>query len=136
MFGKVVDVNKNLVKMINGTNVSQPSIMNYHVVFDEGDRKIIGEIVSCDDKFIEVNLVGEIRNSLFTSGVLKKPSFQKPCRIIAKSELELLIGKQNYLDSDTLLIGQSIVYPDFCVTADNNSFFFYAFCSIREYRIR
>ena len=32
MFGKVVEVNKNLVKMVNGTNISQPGIMNYHVV--------------------------------------------------------------------------------------------------------
>lgn len=123
MFGKVVEVNKNLVKMVNGTNISQPGIMNYHVVYDEPDRKIVGEVVSCDDKFIEVNLVGEIRDNLFTSGVLKKPSFQKPCRIIAKSELEMLIGKQNYLDSDTLLIGKSIVYKDYFVTANINDLF-------------
>ena len=42
MFGKVIEVNKNFVRMLNGTNVSQPSIMNFHVVFDEDDRKIIG----------------------------------------------------------------------------------------------
>ena len=123
MFGKVIEVNKNFVRMLNGTNVSQPSIMNFHVVFDEDDRKIIGEVVSCDDKYIDVNLVGEIRENLFTSGVLKKPSFQKPCRIITKSELEMLIGKQNYLDSDTLLIGKSIVYKDYFVTANINDFF-------------
>ena len=123
MFGKVVEVNKNLVKMVNATNVSQPSVMNYHVIFDESNRKVVGEVIACDDKFIEVNLVGEIRDNLFTSGVLKKPSFQKPCRIIAKSELELLIGKQNYLDSDTLLIGKSITYKDYFVTANKNDLF-------------
>ena len=61
MFGKVIEVNKNFVRMLNGTNVSQPSIMNFHVVFDEDDRKIIGEVVSCDDKYIS----GDFKQILF-----------------------------------------------------------------------
>ena len=95
MFGKVIEVNKKMIKMVNASNVAQPGIMNYHVVFEEDGRKVVAEITSCDDKFIEAVLVGEIQNNTFTSGVLKKPGFQKVCRMVTKSELELIIGKQN-----------------------------------------
>ncbi len=123
MFGKVIEVNKNRIIMINASNVAQPGIMNYHVVFEEDDRKVIAEVLSCDDKTIEANLVGEIHDGSFTSGVLRKPSFQKTCRMITKSELELLIGKQNYKNSETLLIGKSIVYNGYNVTANLNELF-------------
>ena len=123
MFGKVLEVNKNQIRMENISHAAQPGIMNYHIIFEENDRKVVAEIQSCDDKFIDAILVGEIHDGSFTSGVLKKPSFQKPCRMITKSELELLIGKQNYKESETLLIGKSIVYNGYNVTANLNDLF-------------
>ena len=123
MFGKVIEVNKKMIKMVNASNVAQPGIMNYHVVFEEDGRKVVAEITSCDDKFIEAVLVGEIQNNTFTSGVLKKPGFQKVCRMVTKSELELIIGKQNYNESDTLLVGKSVVYNGYNVTVNLNDMF-------------
>ena len=35
MFGKVIEIIKNHIKMINTTNVSQPGVMGYHIIFDE-----------------------------------------------------------------------------------------------------
>ncbi len=106
MFGKLLEVKEKHIKIENTTNVSQPSIVNFHVIFDEEDRKVVAEVTSCDDKVIEANLIGEIRDNVFYSGVLRVPSFLKTCRIISKSELELLIGNQDYKAPNNLLIGR------------------------------
>ena len=123
MFGKVIEIVKNHIKMINTTNVSQPGVMGYHVIFDEEDRKVVAEITACDDKYFEANLVGEIINNFFTSGVLRRPSFLSLARIVTKSELELLMGKQDYKSPDTLLIGNSVTYKDYKVTCNINELF-------------
>ena len=123
MFGKVIEVDKNHISMINTTNVSQPGIVGFHVIFEESDRKVVAEVLACDDKYIDANLVGEIKNDVFTSGVLKKPGFQNPCRIVTKSELELLLGKQDYKAADTLLVGSSVVYEGYNITCNVNDFF-------------
>lgn len=123
MFGKVIEVNDNNIKMVNNTGSTETSILNYHVVFEETNRKVIGEIVSVNEKEFGAMLVGEIKNNNFTPGVIKKPTFKTACRIITKQELELLLGSQNYNQTDTILIGQSATYTDFNVTADINELF-------------
>ena len=123
MFGKVIEIIKNHIKMINTTNVSQPGVMGYHIIFDEEERKVVAEITSCDDKYFEANLVGEIINGYFTSGVLRRPTFLSVARIVTKSELELLMGKQDYKAPDTLLIGNSVTYKDYKVTCNINELF-------------
>ena len=123
MFGKVVELNQKHIKMINTTNVPQPSIVNFHVVFDEDNRKVVAEVTTCDEKYIEANIIGEIRDNVFYSGVLRVPNFFKACRIISKNELELLIGNQDYKAPSNLLVGRSIIYEGYNVTANINEFF-------------
>ena len=72
---------------------------------------------------IIVLLIGEIINNRFSSGVLKKPSMNTTCRIIFKSELESILGSQNYLDKNNLLFGTSPIYKDYVVTSNLNNFF-------------
>ena len=44
--GKIVDINGNYVTIKIGFNVSNyGNLMNVHLVFDDGRKKIIGEIV-------------------------------------------------------------------------------------------
>lgn len=123
MFGSIIEIEDNHVKMQNIKGEIEANILNYHVVFTENDRKIVGEIVGVTNTEINVFLVGEIRNEVFTSGVIKKPSFVSKCRIITKSELELIIGKQDFNAKNTLLIGKSTTYDNFNITANINDFF-------------
>lgn len=71
MFGKVFEVNENKIKMVNNTGSTETSILNYHVVFEEGPRKVVAEIIGVTEKEIEAMLIGEIVNGEFITGVIK-----------------------------------------------------------------
>ena len=93
------------------------------MVFPEENRSIVGEILNIDNNQIYILLVGEIRNDIFTSGVIKKPSFKSGCRLIYKSELELILGSQDIAAKNTLYLGKSNIYEGYNVSANLTSFF-------------
>ena len=123
MFGKIIgfDDSKLILENINGQ--ADTNYIGYHLVFAEGNRKIVGEIVSLDKQKIVVLPIGEIVDDKFSNGVLRKPSMNTVPRIIYKNELESLLGNQNYLEKNTLLFGTSAIYKDFFVTSRLNDFF-------------
>ena len=123
MFGKVLNVEEDLVTMQNGTGQMESSVLNYHVVWEDGDRKVVGEIIGITEQEIKINLIGEIKGNQFITGVIKKPSFKTGCRMITRNELEALIGKQDFSGTDTVLFGRCSVYGDYNVTANINDLF-------------
>ena len=123
MFGKVLNVNEDIVTVQNATGQMETSILNYHVVWEDSGRKIVGEIIGITASEITVNLIGEIKGDQFIIGVIKKPSFKNPCRMITRQELESLIGKQDFSGTDTVLLGRCSVYGDYNVTANINDLF-------------
>lgn len=123
MFGKIKAIENNYVILENAAQKLEANYLNYHVVFPENDRYIVGEIVSIDEKLIKIFLVGEIKNNNFTSGVLKKPNFNSNPRLVYKSEVELFLGSQDISNKNNLYIGKSNTYDGFSVCADLNGFF-------------
>ena len=123
MFGKVLNVNEDIVTVQNANGQMETSILNYHVVWEDSGRKIVGEIIGITASEITVNLIGEIKGDQFIIGVIKKPSFKNPCRMITRQELESLIGKQDFSGTDTVLLGRCSVYGDYNVTANINDLF-------------
>ena len=123
MFGKILGFDQSKIILENNNGIADTNYIGYHVVFPEQDHKIVGEIVGIDATKITVLLIGEIINNRFSSGVLKKPSMNTTCRIIFKSELESILGSQNYLDKNNLLFGTSPIYKDYVVTSNLNNFF-------------
>lgn len=123
MFGKIIDVNDKIVKVENKASKIQANVINYHVIFENNGIKIVGEIIGMDEKVIDILLMGEIKDNVFISGILKYPSVESLCRIVYKQELELIIGVQDYTDKNTLLVGSSLLYDGFKVTAKVNDFF-------------
>lgn len=122
MFGKILEITDDFIKIENIKSDAEANILNYHVVFEEEKRKIVGEVIGINETFINILLVGEIVDNKFISGVLKKPNFKNKPRIIYKSEVELLIGKQDVTQDDTLYIGKSYTYDQFKVTTNVNEF--------------
>lgn len=123
MFGRILSFEGNKLIIENAKGIADTNYIGYHVVFPEPDHKIVGEIIGIDTKQIVTLLIGEINNGIFSNGVLKKPSVNTVARIIFKSELETILGNQNYLDKKNLLFGTSPIYKDYVVTSDLNSFF-------------
>ncbi len=128
MFGKILKVEEKLVKVENLKKTIQANIINFHVVFEETNGgsgtspKIVGEIIGMDEAEISCLLIGEIKENTFISGVIKYPSVTSTCRIVYKQELELIIGSQDYISSENLLIGSSSLYDGYKVTAKMNDF--------------
>lgn len=122
MFGKIVSITDKYVKLINLSKRIQSNVINYHTIFERDNFKIVGEIESMDNEFINILLVGEIRNNIFVPGIIHYPSADSLCRIIYKQELELILGSQNYMSKDNLLIGSSSLYDGFKVTCKINDF--------------
>ena len=123
MFGKIISMEDNTVTIENTANKLEVNYINYHVVFSEGNRKIIGEITSIKETEITVLLVGEVKDNVFYSGVLKKPNFTTIPRLVYKSEVELFLGNQDIANKEILYIGKSNTYEGFNVCADLNDFF-------------
>ncbi len=123
MFGKLIDMNENNIKIENNSHQIELSLKGVHVAFEEEKRTIIGKITEIKKEEIDIFLIGEIVNDVFIPGIEKAPRLTKPARIVNAKELISFIGEQNYQDKSTLLIGNSITYDNFKITAKLNEFF-------------
>ncbi len=123
MFGKLLDVYDNYVVLENMSKQIETNYLNLHVIFNEDTRKIVGEIISIDINTIKISLVGEIIDDKFISGVIRKPSLNGGCRLIYRSELETLLGKQDIDSNEIFYLGKSLLYDKVNVTGNFNDFF-------------
>ncbi len=123
MFGKIKKIEDKYIEVENISKIIQANVINYHVIFEDNinkNIKIVGEILGMNEEIIHIMLIGEIKENSFISGTIKYPSMNSTCRIVYKEELEMIIGKQEFDSSDTLLIGSSALYDGFKVTAKVN----------------
>lgn len=123
MFGKIKSIVNNYVILENVSDKLEVNYLNYHVVFPENNRMVVGEIVGITENEIKVFLVGEIRNDSFIAGVIKKPHFNAKARLVYKSEAELFLGCQDVSNSNSIYIGKSNTYDGFNICANLNAFF-------------
>lgn len=123
MFGRITEIIDNYVYVENSTHELKNNILNIHVIFEETNRKVVGEVLSVNKDTIKIFLVGEIRDNMFYPGIMRKPSFQCIPRIIYKQELELLLGKQDVFDKSYVYLGKSVTYEKFNINMNLNDFF-------------
>ncbi|MBR1748205.1 MAG: ATP-binding protein [Bacilli bacterium] len=123
MFGRVINSKENHVIIENPSHNVILALQGVHVVFEESERLIIGQIVSLDSDKYEITLIVEISNGRFYNGIYKQPSISNPPRLVNSKELITFIGNQNYKDNNTLLIGTSTIYNQYNITASLNDFF-------------
>ena len=97
--------------------------MNIHTVFDDGKRKLIGEILKVDIEYLKIAIVGELKEQIFIPGISLKPSFSSIIRIVTKEELSYILGPQEIIDNNQIALGVSSVYPGYKINVDVNSFF-------------
>ena len=122
--GKIVDINGNYVLVEINFNVSQyGNLMNVHVVFDDGKKRIVGEILKVTITQLTVGIVGEIVDDIFIPGIGIKPAFASTVRIINKDELTQVLGPQEIDDSDHVYLGKSSIYNGYKINIRVNEFF-------------
>ena len=121
-----------------------------YVAIDDLNRRIIAEIISVDEKnemaaeklnkaesrrYLKINLLGEISNSIFNFGVTKMPPVFSEIKIISESDLKLMLDiNENDITDDSgktkltvLPIGSSVMFPEYQVKVKLNEFFGFHF---------
>lgn len=122
MLGKIIRVIGDSVRIQLTTNLYElDNLMGKNVIFESADLKIVGEILEGDTTYLDINLVGEIINNKFIYGSIVKPSFACPCRIITTEELDIMY--QNDPNSNSINMGTSVIYKNYHISLDVNSFF-------------
>ncbi len=110
MLGKILTINKNTATLeINKDGTEINDLINLHVVFEDENKKILGEIDSIDENTINVTFLGELTQNDFVGGLIKKPSLDAHVRIINDEELKILTG----IEDRSIRLGVSPLYNDF-----------------------
>ncbi len=122
--GNIIDIDGNFVVVKIEFDVSKyANLMNVHVIFDDGEKKIVGEILKVTTEELVIAIVGEISDNMFIPGISCKPSFASKVRIINMQELSYVLGPSEIEDSDHLYLGRSSIYNGYKIHVDVNSFF-------------
>lgn len=123
MIGNILEIvdNRVLVKLAIDIN-KQPNLVGLHVVFEDGQKRIVAEIVNVSLTELTAVVVGELTNTMFIPGAAKRPSFKSITRLVNLGELELILGKQE-LNAGQTNFGTSNVYDGYRINVDINDFF-------------
>ena len=121
MLGKILTINKNsTVVKLNPEVLSKASdLINVHVVFEDANKKILGEVDSILEDTIKISFLGELTQNDFIGGVLKKPSLDANVRVINDEELKILTGPK----TRCLSLGVSPLYDEAPLTVDLDDMF-------------
>lgn len=124
MLGKIEEIIDNSIIIKLNININeQPNLVNLHLIFEDGsNKKVVAEIANVNQTKMIANVVGEIKDNIFTPGASSKPSFKSNIRIIEMEELELLYGKQKTEFGQTNF-GTSNVYEGYKINVSINEFF-------------
>lgn len=99
------------------------NLVNLHVVMEDEDKIIVGEIVNIKDGIAYINLLGEIIDNKFVFGVIRKPSFASSVKLISKEKIPMIISIDNYKENQDLYIGTSPIYEGVKIGFNINNFF-------------
>lgn len=121
MFGKIVFISDTEAHVkIAAEGGLNTNIMNMHVVFEDGDKKVLGEVEDINDEIIKIRFLGEITNGKFIGGVIRKPTFNASLRLITPEEVGMLVGEDT---PSTFVLGDSPLYEGNKIRVDINDLF-------------
>ncbi len=120
MIGKIIYISDNVAHIKVEGDVLAQDMMNMHIIFDDPNKKIVGEVEDMDMELIKVRFLGEIKDGRFLGGVIRKPSLSAAVRLITKEEFGLIVGKET---PSSMLIGKSPLYDDYPLYIDVNDMF-------------
>lgn len=124
MLGTIIGIEENIVLIrLNIELDKYQSLLNLHVIMEDSQNKIVGEIDNIKDGIAYVNMLGEFHDNKFVFGVIQKPSFGATVKLISKERIPLIIGIDNYKENKHLYLGTSPIYEGVKIGIDINQFF-------------
>lgn len=114
MFKEITAISKNyaMVKIEGNTN---DDLLNMNIIFEDGTKKILGEVDEVDNNQVKVSFLGEFINGRFLGGIIRKPSLTSKIRMINQEELGELVGDNN---DKSMILGLSPLYNDYPIKID------------------
>ena len=107
------------IKLKEGQEL-QMNLMNLHIVFEDKDKVILGEVDDLDGSNVKARFIGEIKNNFLVGGTIRKPSLDASIRVIKPEEIPLITGT----DTDGFMkLGESPFYDGKPIFLDVNNFF-------------
>lgn len=121
MFDKIVYISDRSanVKLKEDADITF-NLMNLHVIFEDSEKKVLGEVDDLEKDIVKIRFLGEIRDGKLIGGTLRKPTLDATCRVITEAEIPLVTGEDTY---GNMLLGSSPFYNDRDVFMDVNGFF-------------
>ncbi len=121
IFGKILYISDNIAHVENiSKDTITADLMNIHVIFEDKNQRILGEVVELNEEEIKIRFLGEYIENKFVSGVIRKPLLSSSLRIINSEELLELVGT---LSSKSFVLGESATYKGFQICPNINSLF-------------
>ncbi len=119
MFEKILSITKNYAIVQISNNISD-DILNYNVILEDKEKKILGEIDEVINNEAKISFLGEFIDGRFYSGIIRRPTLSSMIRIINKQELGELVGDN---DSRTMILGLSPLYNNYPIKVNINEMF-------------
>ena len=109
MFKEISAISKNFA-MVRLDGQSNDDLLNLNVVFEDGDKRILGEVDEISNGEVKISFLGEFRDGKFFSGIIRKPTLSSKVRLINQDELGELVGAN---DDKSMVLGLSPLYNDY-----------------------
>lgn len=119
MFKEITSISKNYALVKIEGNINE-DILNLNAVFEEENKKILGEIEEIIDNNVKTTFLGEFVNGRFYSGIIRKPSLTSKIRLINQEELNELVGAN---DKYSMPLGLSPLYNNYPIRVNIDSLF-------------
>ena len=121
MLGKIIYISDNEAHIELNEGIAINDLINMHVIFEEENKKIIGEIQDINKNIIKIKYLGEFIDNKFMGGVIRKPSINSNVRMLTEEELEKIICPDD--ETGNVLIGYSPLYNNHKISVDINDLF-------------
>lgn len=109
MFKEITAISKNYAMVRIEGNTSD-DLLNMNIIFEDGNKKILGEVEEVNNNQLKVSFLGEFINNKFLGGIIRKPSLTSKIRMINQQELGELVGDN---DNKSMILGLSPLYNDY-----------------------
>lgn len=125
MLGTIMGIEENTVLIqLNPEVMKNQNLVNLHVIMEDSEKKIVGEITDIKQGVAYVNLLGEFdQNNKFVVGIIRKPSFGATIKLISREKIPLIIGIDEFKENRDLMLGESPIYTGVKLGVNVNDFF-------------
>lgn len=121
IFGKILYISDNIAHVENlSKDTITADLMNIHVVFEDKEQRILGEVIELNNEEIKIRFLGEYVGNKYINGVIRKPLLSSFLRIINSDELLELVGT---LSNKSFTLGSSATYKGFQICPNINDLF-------------